>query len=103
MITLGSEGEQLQVIIPTDADFVTTLTASSPWPTGTTIELHLSDTSTNPPIVWTASVSGSSAVFNVPKTTVQAVIVARLSIARLIYSPGGSGSLLWGHGTIRFV
>lgn len=103
MITLGSEGEQLQVIIPVDADFVTTLTASSPWPTGTTVELHLSDTSLNPPVVWAASVSGSNAVFNVPKSTVQAVVTARLSLARLIYSPSGSGTLLWGHGTTRFV
>lgn len=103
VITLGSEGEQLQVVIPVDADFVTTLTASSPWPVGTTIELHFSDPTLSSPTIWTASVSGSDAVFNVPKSTVQAVVVARLPIARLIYSPGGSGTLLWGHGTTRFV
>jgi hypothetical protein len=103
VITLGSEGEQLVVIIPVGADFLTTLSASTPWPVGTVIELHLSNTLTDVPVVWTATVSGSTAVFNVPKVTTQPVVAARLSLARLFYSPGGSGTLLWAHGTTRFV
>jgi hypothetical protein len=103
VITLGSEGEQLVVIIPVGADFLTTLSASMPWPTGTVIELHLSDTLADTPVIWAATVSGSTAVFNVPRVTAQPVVDARLSLARLFYSPGGSGTLLWAHGTTRFV
>lgn len=103
MITLGSEGEQLVVVIPVGADFVTTLSAATPWPTGTQIELHLSNTLSDVPVIWPATVAGTTAVFNVAKTVTQAVIDARLSLARLYYSPGGAGTLLWAHGTTRFV
>jgi hypothetical protein len=103
VITLGSEGEQLVVIIPVGADFLTTLSASTPWPTGTIIELHLSNTLADVPVVWSAVVSDSTAVFDVSKADTQPVADARLSLARLFYSPGGSGMLLWAHGTTRFV
>lgn len=104
MITLGSEGEQLTVIIPVGADFVTTLSAATPWPTGTQIELHLSNDSADvSPVVWAATVSGTTATFNVPAATTQAVVLGRLAYARLYYSPGGTGMLLWGHGVTRFV
>lgn len=103
MVTLGSEGEQLQIIIPVGADFVATLSAAAAWPVGTVIEIHLSNTLSDTPIVWSATITGTNAVFNVPKATAQPVVDARLSLARLFYSPGGSGLLLWAHGTTRFV
>lgn len=103
MITLGSEGEQLTVIIPIGAAFVTTLSAATPWPTGTQIELHLSSSLTDVPVVWAAAVSGTTAVFNESTIQTQAVVNARLSIARLIYNPGGTGQLLWAHGVTKFV
>lgn len=103
MITLGSDGEQLVVVIPVDADFVTTLSAATPWPTGTQIELHFSDTPSDTPVIWPATVAGTTATFNVSKASAQPVVTARLSLVRLFYSPGGSGILLWAHGTTRFI
>jgi hypothetical protein len=103
VITLGSDGEQLVVVIPVDADFVTTLSAATPWPTGTQIELHFSNTPSDDPVIWPATVVDTTAAFNVPKASAEPVITARLSLARLFYSPGGSGVLLWAHGTTRFV
>jgi len=103
VITLGSAGEDLQVVIPVGASFVTTLTASTPWPNGTVIELHLMNSLTDTPTVWSATVAGSDATFNISASQVQAVVDARLSIARLLYNPAGSGALLWAHGTTRYV
>lgn len=103
VITLGSEGEQLQVIIPVDADFVSTLSATDVWPAGTAIELHLSNSFTDTPVIWSATVSGTTAVFNESKTAIQPVVEARLSLARLFYSPDGLSTLLWAYGTTRFV
>lgn len=103
MITLGSAGEDLTVVIAVGAAFVATLTATNPWPTGTQIEIHLLNEPTDTPVVWAAVVSGSSAVFNVSASAVQAVVDARLSAARLFYNPGGTGALLWAHGTTRYV
>lgn len=103
MITLGSAGDDLSIAVPVDADFVTTITSTISWPTGTTVELHFINQSTDVPIVWVATVSGSSVTFNIPAATVQAVVAAQLSIARLIYKPGGTGAILWAHGPVRYV
>jgi hypothetical protein len=103
VITLGSDGDQLTVVIPVGADFVTTLSASDSWPTGTAIELHLSSSLTDTPVIWTATVSGTTAIFNVPASQTAAVVTARLSLARLFYSASGVGRLLWAHGVTRFV
>lgn len=103
VITLGSAGEDLVVVIAVDATFVATLTATSPWPSGTQIEIHLLNEPTDTPVIWAAVVSGSTAVFNIPLTNVQAVVSARLSSARLLYNPGGTGALLWAHGAVRYV
>jgi hypothetical protein len=103
VITLGSAGEDLTVIIPVGASYVATLTASTPWPTGTAIELHFMNDLSDVPVVWAATISGSDATFDIDTTQVQLVVDARLSIARLIYNPGGTGALLWAHGTARYV
>jgi hypothetical protein len=101
MITLGSDVDQLTVIIPIGASFITTLTASTPWPNGTIIQLQFMNDIADVPVVWSATVSGTDATFNVADTSV--VTNARLSLARLIYNPGGTGALLWAHGTVRYV
>lgn len=102
MITLGSAGEDLQVVIPIGASFVTKLTASTSWPNGTVIELHLMNDLSDVPVVWSSTIAGTDATFNIPPDQVQAVVTARLSIARLIYNPG-TGAMLWAHGTTRYV
>lgn len=103
MVTLGSDVDQLTVIIPVGASFITTLTAATPWPVGTVIELHLMNDISDSPVIWSATISGTDATFNIPPSQVQTVTDARLSLARLIYNPGGSGALLWAHGTIRYI
>lgn len=102
MITLGSDVDQLTVIIPIGASFITTLTASTPWPVGSVIELHLVNDIADTPVVWSANISGNDATFNVTPSNVKLVSDQRLSLARLIYNPG-SGALLWAHGTIKYV
>lgn len=103
MITLGSDVDQLTVIIPIGASFITTLTASTPWPNGTVIELHLLNNIADNPVVWSATISGTDATFNITPTNVKTVSDQRLSLARLIYNPGGTGALLWAHGTVKYV
>lgn len=105
MINLGSDVQQITVILADDADYVVTLVASSAWPTGIVIYLSLSDGAdgNDTPVVWTATVVGTQATFNVPNAQVQPVIDAKLSIARLYYTPAGGGPLLWGYGGIRVI
>lgn len=105
MINLGADVQQITVVLADGADYVVTLVSSTPWPTGIAISLHLTDgtTGTDPPVVWSATVVGTQATFNVPTAQVQPVIDAKLSIARLIYTPSGGGPLLWGRGGIRVV
>ena len=103
MITLGSDVEQLTVVIPVGASFITTLTAATPWPDDTVIELHLMNDVADDPVVWSATVSGTDATFNIPSDQVQVVTDARLSLARLLYNPGGLGALLWAHGTTKYI
>lgn len=103
MITLGSAGETLTLIIPIGASFVATLISTDPWPDGTLIELHLLNELTDTPVIWSAAISGSLASFTESAANVQTVVDARLSLARLIYNPGGTGALLWAHGSVRYV
>jgi hypothetical protein len=103
MITLGSMGEDLTVVIPIGARFLCALDSSNPWPNGTQIELHLMNDPGDTPVIWPATISGSTATFDVPAGDVKTVTDARLSLARLLYNPAGAGFLLWGHGTTRYV
>lgn len=99
MITLGSDGEQLTVVLATGGDFVASMTSSSPWGS-VTITLVLSGGNVDP-ITWTASIDDVTATFDVPANEVQTAIDAKMSIARLYYSPAGGGTLLWAHGGIN--
>lgn len=102
MITLGSEGEQLTVILAAGAGFVASLTSSDPWGS-VSIYLQLLDGNADP-ITWTASISGSVATFSISVNDVQTAINGEYSTARLYYQPAGGGiPLLWGHGGIRVV
>lgn len=103
MITLGSAGEDLTVVIPVGARFLTKLTASIPWPLGTVIELHLLNEITDDPVVWSAVISGSDATFDVAASQVTTDTADRPSVARLLYDSDGGGLLLWAHGTTRYV
>lgn len=102
MIELGSEGEQVTVILAEGGDFVVTLVATDPWPAGSGITLRLSN-GTGTLVTWTAVIAGTDAVFNIPTVQVQAVIASELAFARLYYTPAGGGPLLWAHGGIRVI
>lgn len=103
MITLGSAGDDLTVVLPVGASFIATLTATTPWPANTIIELHFMNDLADIPVVWSAAISDTDATFNVSTDQVQTVVDARLSIARLIYNPGDTGALLWAQGVTRYV
>lgn len=103
MITLGSVGDDLTVVIPLSARFLTKLTASTAWPTGTVIELHLMNDLADVPTVWSASINGTDATFDIPTSQVTTDTAARPSIARLLYDSDGRGLLLWAHGITRYV
>jgi acyl-CoA synthetase (AMP-forming)/AMP-acid ligase II len=103
MITLGSEGERIAVVLPVNAAFVSQITSAAPWPTGTRIELHFSNGFDATSVVWAATIAGTTATFNMTKTQVQSLIAARLSVVHLYYIPTGLDPLLWGHGLTRVV
>jgi hypothetical protein len=103
MITLGSSGDQLVVILASGAVFAATLQATENWPSNTQISLHLTDSEGAHEVIWSATVTDNLASFFVSAADVQAVIDNQLSLARLLYNPGQTGALLWGHGMTRFV
>lgn len=103
MITLGSAGDDLTVIIPLGARFLTKLHSSTPWPVGTIIQLHLVNEPDDDPVVWTATISGSDATFDESASQVATDTADRPSVARLLYDSDGGGLLLWAHGTTRYV
>jgi hypothetical protein len=98
VITLGSAGDQLTVILAAGGDFIASMTASSPWG-DVQISLELSGGTTDP-VTWTAVISDVTATFDVPKEQVQAVIDAKMSTARLYYTPTTGTTLLWAQGGI---
>jgi len=101
VITLGSEGEQLTVILAAGAGFLASLTSSDPWGS---VQIYLQLSSgTGDPIIWTATINDVTATFNVTANDVQTAIDGEYSIARLYYVPSGGVPLLWGHGGVRVV
>lgn len=86
MITLGWDPDQLTVLLAADTDFLAVLQSDTAWPAGTAIALQLTTDQVPSPVVWSATVSGTTATFDVPKATVNAVLSGTLSTAKLTYT-----------------
>lgn len=102
-VTLGLSPIEISVILTHGGDFVATLTADDPWPVGTEVELRFSTSPTATPMVWPATVDGTSVSWDVPAATVQDVIDAAATTARLHYIESDGTVLVWGRGRVRTV
>lgn len=102
-VQFGLEPFDMNVRLPTDADFVSSITNNvGNWGSGDVFEFRLSASSAGTsPIVWAATVVGPVASWNVPNSpNVQAAISAGVSYARLHYKPGTGGDRLIGKGRV---
>jgi hypothetical protein len=88
---LGLQPETLRVNLVTGADFLCTLRLNDNWPTGTTLKLVLPGTS------WTATITGTDAVFSVDKAT--ADTIADGTAVSLTYT-NGTVDQTWALGTV---
>ena len=97
-ISLGAAPLQLTVTLVRGADFVQQLTRKdgTPWPTDAqvTLELIHADTANTR---WDATLSESTAVWNVDTAEVEATIAKRIRGAKLWYVQGEL-KVLWGMG-----
>lgn len=100
-VQFGLEPFDMNVRLPTDADFVSSMTSSAgDWAVGDAFEFRLSASSAGTsPIVWAATVVGPVASWDVSNSPdVRAAISAGVSYARLHYLPGTGGDRLIGKG-----
>ena len=109
-IQLGTIPDQLSVVLVSGAGFYATIrNMDGPWPEGAVLELRLGN---KPPTVWTATITGADAVFDVDTTTVDSTIAALFETnatrrpqttkpptARLFYMEG-STEMCWAVGSV---
>lgn len=96
--TLGSAPDTLKVVLVKGADFVSTLTRKdgTDWPVDTEVVLEFKTTS---PVSWSATLTGSSAMWNVDQADVDALIAAKPRSVKLWYVEG-EVRLLWAQGDL---
>jgi hypothetical protein len=93
-IRLGLQPDLLRVILSAGSDFTTTLQLDTSWPVGSTLTLVVGT------LTWTATISGTDAVFSVDKAIADTVVDG--TAARLVYV-NGSSDQVWARGTaVRF-
>ena len=92
---LGTPPVPMTVVLPSDADFVSSMTSTTgSWP-GTGVTLEILDRTGATIASWDADISGAVASWDVPAATVAPVIAARPATARLHYYDTDGSDLLW--------
>lgn len=102
-ISLGLTPLEMSVVLTHGGDFVASLVAVDPWPAGTQVELRFSTGPTATPMVWPATVNGTTVSWDVPAVTVKLVIDAAATTARLHYIEPDGTVLVWGRGRVRTI
>jgi hypothetical protein len=98
-VTLGLQPISLDVALPSDGDFVAALVADQPWPAGVTIELRFS-VPEQASVVWTATIAGARASWDVPAAQVQVLADRDPTGVRLRYRDPDGSVLPWGRGRV---
>ena len=94
-ITLGTTPENLTVVLTKDADFFTVLeNADGNWSGTAQIELRFGD------IVWSSTIAGADATFNIDADQVNDIITARIQRAKLFYIDGDT-EICWALGDVE--
>lgn len=101
-VTLGAKPLTVNVNLPRNGNFTTTLRSTSDYPNDVGIELrfHKKLTLTDIPVIWEASISEDQATWNMTVAQVNAVIAMNPTVVRLVYKQGGA-DLIWGSGEIN--
>lgn len=99
-LDLGFDPLRIRIHLTRDTDFIQVLRRKdgTSWPAGTEIQLRFS---TDPVTVWTATLDGDAAIFNVPYSDVNDVLDADPRLVHLFHtSPSSSDPTPWGVGGI---
>lgn len=104
MADFGYVPTPLTVHLTSDADFIQTLTAVDAFPDGTVITLLIGPVGASPgqATAWTATVSGTTATFDVDKAQVLALGPGTQLRAELTYTDGAGVDLTWMLGSVRW-
>jgi hypothetical protein len=100
-IDLGFQPVPLNVILAADSDFLATFIAQTGWPTGTQIQLRFINLATT--TTWSATISDTTATFNVAAADVATLIGSQPQEVRLHYLDSSGDDLLWGKGMVEIV
>jgi hypothetical protein len=96
-VALGSAPESMRLVLTSGADFICTIVSNDgDWPSGAVIAIETEYT------VWTATIVGPEARFNVDKDEVDALIAQKPRRFRLAYAEG-TADLVWGSGLVSCV
>jgi hypothetical protein len=95
MVTLGVVPKSMNLLLVPGADWVCNLRSQGdPWPATAVITIEIADT------VWTATISDTTATFNIDQTEVDAIIALGPTRFSLWYTDGPS-RLPWATGPVR--
>lgn len=100
-ITLGLKPIPLNVFLYRGGGFVSAITSTANWPTGTAVKLQFIPDNGTPTIEWVALVEGMRIDFNRPSTDVDEVLNTKAFNVALIYSDVDTTSLVWAAGRVR--
>ena len=100
-LTFGFTPTPGVLVLSRYSDFVTELISNTgSWPVGTGLEFHFTPANTAATVVWAATVSGATATWDVPATSVAALLDGGTTTYRLFYLQG-SNTLEWSSGPIQ--
>lgn len=100
-IELGFRPVPLTVTLAADSDFISTFVAQDGWPDGTQIQLRF--VNFRGTTIWSATISGTNATFDVAVADVATLIAAQPQEVRLHYMDSQGDDLLWGKGRVVIV
>lgn len=101
LIELGFRPVPLTITLAADADFISKFVAQSGWPDGTQIQLRFINLRNT--VIWSATISGTDATFDVAAADVATLISAQPQEVRLHYMDAQGDDLLWGKGRVVVV
>lgn len=88
-------------LMTADADFIQTIQTSdgSDFPDGAAVTLKIGTAS---PTLWSATITGPSAAWNVDKAVVAALVPGTALLAHVLYADDSGADLVWFSGKVKW-
>lgn len=104
-INLGFIPIDISVTLAYGGEFLSSLVSPTPWDVGVIIELHfcIGNDSAIDIAVWTASIDGATASWDMSTADVATVTDSAARTARLVYTDGSGDVIVWGTGQVNVV